>query len=72
MWSSSICVTLILKLRGKLFSSIPGLRAMISEPPQESEESYDPRKREPQFAHASCLPLWELVCAFSDPYRPRR
>ncbi|KAF9476112.1 CBF-domain-containing protein [Pholiota conissans] len=48
-------------LLGELFSSIPGLRAMVNEPPKATEESYDPRKREPQFAHASALPLWELM-----------
>ncbi|KAF8197362.1 CBF/Mak21 family-domain-containing protein [Pholiota molesta] len=48
-------------LLGELFSSIPGLRTMINEPPKTSDKSYDPRKREPQFAHASCLPLWELT-----------
>ncbi|KAF8966791.1 CBF/Mak21 family-domain-containing protein [Flammula alnicola] len=48
-------------LLGELFSSIPGLRSMINEAPKETSETYDPRKREPQFAHASCLPLWELT-----------
>jgi len=50
----------------QLFSSVPGLRSMINDPPQPASStqqgsSYDPRKREPQFAHASALPLWELV-----------
>ncbi|KDR71796.1 hypothetical protein GALMADRAFT_281643 [Galerina marginata CBS 339.88] len=48
-------------LLGELFSSIPGLRAMINEKPKEAAEPYDPRKRDPQFAHASALPLWELT-----------
>ncbi|KAH9475490.1 Ribosome biogenesis protein NOC1 [Psilocybe cubensis] len=55
-------------LLGELFSSIPGLRAMINEKPKAqkgddaaTQEAYDPRKREPQFAHASALPLWELT-----------
>lgn len=29
------------------------------------EDSYDARKRDPQFAHASSTPLWELVRFFS-------
>jgi hypothetical protein len=29
--------------------------------PDDASESYDPRKRDPQFAHASSSPLWELV-----------
>ena len=50
----------------QLFSSVPGLRSMINDPPKPASStqegsSYDPRKREPQFAHASALPLWELV-----------
>ena len=52
----------------QLFSSVPGLRSMINDPPNltsstQEGSSYDPRKREPQFAHASALPLWELVRA---------
>lgn len=27
----------------------------------EKDADYDPRKRDPQFAHASSSPLWELV-----------
>lgn len=27
----------------------------------EGEGDYDPRKRDPKFAHASASPLWELV-----------
>ena len=35
---------------------------MINEKPKrDSEENYDPKKREPQFAHAFASPLWELV-----------
>ena len=50
----------------QLFSSVPGLRSMINNPPKppsstQQGSSYDPRKREPRFAHASALPLWELV-----------
>ncbi|KAJ7090360.1 CBF/Mak21 family-domain-containing protein [Mycena belliarum] len=50
-------------LLGELFSSIPGLRNMLTEPSRGTveSESYDPRKRDPQFAHASAAPLWELT-----------
>ncbi|KAJ6620285.1 hypothetical protein B0H10DRAFT_2163550 [Mycena sp. CBHHK59/15] len=45
-----------------LFSSIPGLRSMVNDPyPEAESESYDPRKRDPQYAHASSSPLWELT-----------
>ncbi|KAF8152290.1 CBF/Mak21 family-domain-containing protein [Crassisporium funariophilum] len=50
-----------LYLLGELFSSIPGLRSMINTPAKEDAEAYDARKREPQYAHASSLPLWELT-----------
>ncbi|KAF7323267.1 CCAAT-box-binding transcriptional factor [Mycena chlorophos] len=49
-----------LYLLGELFSSIPGLRGMLSGF-NEDEEQYDPRKRDPQYAHASASPLWELT-----------
>lgn len=45
----------------QLFSSIPGLRTMINQPAKQDGEPYDPRKRDPQYAHASSSPLWELV-----------
>ncbi len=51
----------------KLFSSIPGLRTMVNHPPANvlsDEERYDPRKRDPQYAHAETSPLWELVSPF--------
>ncbi|KAF9062024.1 CBF/Mak21 family-domain-containing protein [Rhodocollybia butyracea] len=50
-----------LYLLGELFSSIPGLRSMVSQPAKEDGEPYDARKRDPQHAHASSSPLWELV-----------
>lgn len=31
------------------------------EPERPGDEEYDPRKRDPQYAHASKSPLWELV-----------
>ncbi|KIM44363.1 hypothetical protein M413DRAFT_25783 [Hebeloma cylindrosporum] len=63
-----------LYLLGELFSSVPGLRSMINQPPKppsstQESSSYDPRKREPQFAHASALPLWELTPLLSH-YHP--
>ncbi|KAG5646796.1 hypothetical protein DXG03_002173 [Asterophora parasitica] len=48
-------------LLGELFSTIPGLRALINEPLKPDAEPYDPRKRDPQYAHASSAPLWELT-----------
>ncbi|KAJ6546959.1 CBF/Mak21 family-domain-containing protein [Mycena capillaripes] len=50
-------------LLGELFSSIPGLRSMLTaaDPEDAESESYDPRKRDPQYAHASSSPLWELM-----------
>ncbi|KAF9260990.1 CBF-domain-containing protein [Marasmius fiardii PR-910] len=52
-----------LYLLGELFSTIPGLRSMITEPPRHPDDdaTYDPRKRDPQYAHASSSPLWELT-----------
>ncbi|KAJ3712468.1 CBF/Mak21 family-domain-containing protein [Lentinula raphanica] len=50
-----------LYLLGELFSSIPGLRTMVNEGAKLDGESYDPRKRDPQYAHASSSPLWELT-----------
>lgn len=35
--------------------------------PVEHDESYDPRKREPQYAHAEKTCLWELVLRFVFP-----
>ncbi|KAF9236785.1 ribosome biogenesis protein [Melanogaster broomeanus] len=51
-----------LYLLGEIFSTIPGLRGLLqgSSIAQEEDE-YDPRKRDPQFAHASASPLYELV-----------
>ncbi|KAJ7184372.1 CBF/Mak21 family-domain-containing protein, partial [Mycena filopes] len=51
-------------LLGELFSSIPGLRSMLNDVPAPDDpesEGYDPRKRDPQYAHASSSPLWELT-----------
>jgi len=49
----------------QIFSTIPGLRALLQGMPTPLEvEEYDPRKRDPQFAHASASPLYELVRRF--------
>ncbi|GAW07546.1 CBF-domain-containing protein [Lentinula edodes] len=50
-----------LYLLGELFSTIPGLRSMVTEVAKQEEEPYDSRKRDPQYAHASSSPLWELT-----------
>ncbi|KAG6831476.1 hypothetical protein H0H92_010385 [Tricholoma furcatifolium] len=61
-----------LYLLGELFSTIPGLRAVLNSPSPAHAESksksaseettpYDPRKRDPQYAHASSSPMWELT-----------
>ncbi|KAK1228296.1 RNA-binding ribosome biosynthesis protein mak21 [Marasmius sp. AFHP31] len=50
-----------LYLLGELFSTVPGLRSLVNEPPKTDAEPYDARKRDPQFAHASSSPLWELT-----------
>ncbi|KAL0948082.1 hypothetical protein HGRIS_010705 [Hohenbuehelia grisea] len=48
-------------LLGELFSTIPGLRSMVNSPSQADAEAYDSKKRDPQYAHASSSPLWELT-----------
>jgi hypothetical protein len=55
----------------QLFDTIPGLRIMLNAGnlPEKTEdmvdEDYDPHKRDPQYAHASSSPIWELVrCTF--------
>ncbi|CAA7269373.1 unnamed protein product [Cyclocybe aegerita] len=61
-----------LYLLGELFSTIPGLRQMVTRPlteMKEGGEEYDPRKREPQFAHAGSSPLWELTSLLNH-YHP--
>ena len=47
---------------------MPGLRSMINH--KTKEDSYDARKRDPQFAHASSSPLWELVSIVSFRFIP--
>ncbi|KAG6916630.1 hypothetical protein DXG01_006126 [Tephrocybe rancida] len=48
-------------LLGELFSTVPGLRSILNEPANSEAEPYDPRKRDPQYAHASSSPIWELT-----------
>ncbi|KAG2121610.1 ribosome biogenesis protein [Suillus clintonianus] len=50
-----------LYLLGELFSTVPGLRNVSKGSHSTSEEQYDPRKRDPQFAHPSASPLFELI-----------
>ncbi|KAG1727779.1 ribosome biogenesis protein [Suillus paluster] len=50
-----------LYLLGELFSTVPGLRDLSKGSRSTSEEQYDPRKRDPQFAHPSASPLFELI-----------
>ncbi|KAF8493588.1 CBF/Mak21 family-domain-containing protein [Gautieria morchelliformis] len=49
-----------LYLLGELFGSTPDLQGMTTIGREEAE-LYDPRKREPQFAHAESSCLWELL-----------
>lgn len=50
-----------LYLLGELFSTVSGLRDFSRGSYSTSEEQYDPRKRDPQFAHPSASPLFELI-----------
>ncbi|PFH49158.1 hypothetical protein AMATHDRAFT_5130 [Amanita thiersii Skay4041] len=50
-----------LYLLGELFSSVPSLRSIVHQENTVRDEPYDPRKRDPQFAHARSSPLWELT-----------
>ncbi|OCH87760.1 CBF-domain-containing protein [Obba rivulosa] len=54
-----------LYLLGELFSSLPSLKTMLRGMPlkhnEEGAEEYDSRKRDPQYAHASATPMYELL-----------
>ncbi|KAG6879074.1 hypothetical protein C0992_005354 [Termitomyces sp. T32_za158] len=50
-----------LYLLGELFGTVPGLRSILNEPANPKAEPYDPRKRDPLYAHASSSPIWELT-----------
>ncbi|KAF6741179.1 hypothetical protein DFP72DRAFT_946119, partial [Ephemerocybe angulata] len=54
----------LLPSASSFFSTIPGLRAMLNAPPKKNiaeKDAYDPKKRDPQWAHAGSSPLWELT-----------
>ncbi|KAH7907322.1 ribosome biogenesis protein, partial [Hygrophoropsis aurantiaca] len=52
-----------LYLLGELFSTVPGLRDLLqySTPTSSDDDTYDPRKRDPQFSHPSSTPFYELL-----------
>ncbi|KAL4252111.1 CBF/MAK21 family protein [Abortiporus biennis] len=51
-----------LYLLGELFSTVSGLRDILSSSKVTADaEPYDPKKRDPQYAHASSSPLYELI-----------
>ncbi|THH16047.1 hypothetical protein EW146_g4548 [Bondarzewia mesenterica] len=49
----------------QLFNTVPGLKSMVDKSNEtastDESQKYDPRKRDPQYAHASSSPLWELT-----------
>ena len=79
MHRSSMFHEVHLTIFQQLFSTVPGLREMLRAPAKrksgtedkegDEERLYDPRKREPEFAHASSSPLWELLPLLSH-YHP--
>ncbi|KAL6303673.1 CBF/Mak21 family-domain-containing protein, partial [Sparassis latifolia] len=53
-----------LYLLGELFNTTPGLKSLLGTPVPKrgtEPEKYDPHKRDPQFAHASASPMYELL-----------
>ncbi|KIO01911.1 hypothetical protein M404DRAFT_1002652 [Pisolithus tinctorius Marx 270] len=51
-----------LYLLGEIFSTLPGLRNLLYGTQSAHEgDNYDPRKRDPQYAHPSASPLFELL-----------
>ncbi|KAH9946569.1 CBF-domain-containing protein [Amylocystis lapponica] len=54
-----------LYLLGELFNTTPSLKSMLSTRPPNANDAevteYDPHKRDPQYAHASASPLYELL-----------
>ncbi|RDX44650.1 CBF-domain-containing protein [Lentinus brumalis] len=55
-----------LYLLGELFSTTPGLKQLLSTSrskatPAPDAPAYDPRKRDPQYAHAFASPMYELL-----------
>ncbi|KAI0776852.1 CBF/Mak21 family-domain-containing protein [Trametes elegans] len=63
-----------LYLLGELFSTTPALKQLLSTskskaaPPPDAP-TYDPRKRDPQYAHAFATPMYELI-PLTDHYHP--
>jgi len=55
-----------LYLLGELFQTVPGLKSLlgVEKRGKGATEEYDPRKRDPQYAHASASPMYELVCCY--------
>ncbi|KAG8807220.1 hypothetical protein FRC17_004592 [Serendipita sp. 399] len=47
-------------LLGELFTVTPGLRKAVSSPP-DAPDSYDPKKREPEYSGAATSCIWELT-----------
>ncbi|TDL17071.1 CBF-domain-containing protein [Rickenella mellea] len=57
-----------LYLLGELFSTVPDLKSTLHQrstrsdtADASSDNTYDPRKRDPQFANPSASPMWELM-----------
>ncbi|KAI6024245.1 ribosome biogenesis protein [Pisolithus marmoratus] len=51
-----------LYLLGEIFNTLPGLRNLMREMQSAQEgDTYDPRKRDPQYAHPSAFPMFELL-----------
>ncbi|KAI0739517.1 CBF/Mak21 family-domain-containing protein [Daedaleopsis nitida] len=55
-----------LYLLGELFSTTPALKQLLGSPkskavPSPDAPTYDPRKRDPQYAHAFSTPMYELI-----------
>ncbi|EGN97244.1 hypothetical protein SERLA73DRAFT_92285 [Serpula lacrymans var. lacrymans S7.3] len=51
-----------LYLLGELFSTVRGMRDMLKQSTsKDNDEEYDPKKRDPRFAHPSSSPLFELI-----------
>ncbi|EJD02239.1 CBF-domain-containing protein [Fomitiporia mediterranea MF3/22] len=60
-----------LYLLGELFKAQPTLRNLLEEPNPDNVDSntYDPKKRDPQYANAGTSPMWELTPLLSH-YHP--
>ncbi|KAH8117031.1 CBF-domain-containing protein [Phellopilus nigrolimitatus] len=62
-------------LLGELFQSEADLRDLLGKPSKKTaatetaDNEYDPKKRDPQYAHAGASPMWELIPLLSH-YHP--